>query len=235
MKGSHARLLASPIGKRLAPAAIREIYVGAGKKPWLAHVGNLLRSPIGTAVTGYQVYAAKYRMKPGQPSVFIRNPAGRYSLHYHAEQRPRAENRIRLTEAKDRFGLPQIDVDFAFDRTDAEPIVRAHDLLDRALREAGMGHIAFRDPPEARAQAIVDQSRDGLHQIGATRMAETPGAGVVDRNCQVFGLRNLFVASTAVLPTSGQANPTLVGAALALRLAEHLAGRAAAVPGRQAA
>jgi choline dehydrogenase-like flavoprotein len=32
------------------------------------------------------------------------------------------------------------------------------------------------------------------------------------------------VASTAVLPTSGQANPTFTTIALALRLAERLAG-----------
>jgi choline dehydrogenase-like flavoprotein len=56
-------------------------------------------------------------------------------------------------------------------------------------------------------------------------MAKTRGEGVVDRNLRVFDADNLFVASSAVLPTSGQANPTLTVMALAMRLAGKLAGR----------
>ena len=46
--------------------------------------------------------------------------------------------------------------------------------------------------------------------------------GVVDPDCRVHGVDNLFVASAAVMPTSSQANPTLTALALALRLADHL-------------
>ena len=53
-------------------------------------------------------------------------------------------------------------------------------------------------------------------------MAATPDAGVVDRDCRVFGVPNLFVASASVFPTGGTANPTLTIVALSIRLAEHL-------------
>ena len=53
-------------------------------------------------------------------------------------------------------------------------------------------------------------------------MAEDPKHGVVDRNCRVFGTGNLYVASSAVFPTSSYANPTLTIVALAIRLADHL-------------
>ena len=43
---------------------------------------------------------------------------------------------------------------------------------------------------------------------------------VVDGDLRAFGTANLFVASTAVLPTSGQANPTLTAVELGLRLAD---------------
>jgi len=45
---------------------------------------------------------------------------------------------------------------------------------------------------------------------------------VVDLDCRVHGIDNLFVASSATFPTSSQANPTLTIVALSLRLAEHL-------------
>jgi choline dehydrogenase-like flavoprotein len=45
---------------------------------------------------------------------------------------------------------------------------------------------------------------------------------VVDRNLKVFDLKNLYVASSSVFPTSGQANPTLTAMAFSVRLAQHL-------------
>ena len=60
------------------------------------------------------------------------------------------------------------------------------------------------------------------HHIGTTRMHADPKQGVVDDNCCVHGLSNLYVAGSSVFPTSGHANPTLTIVALALRLGDHL-------------
>jgi choline dehydrogenase-like flavoprotein len=69
--------------------------------------------------------------------------------------------------------------------------------------------------------AILGQAKHGAHQIGTIRMGTNRNDGVVDKNLRAFDSANLFVVSTAVLPTSGQANPTLTAIALAMRLAEH--------------
>jgi choline dehydrogenase-like flavoprotein len=55
-------------------------------------------------------------------------------------------------------------------------------------------------------------------------MSHTARQGVVDENCRVHGVGNLYLAGNAVLPTAGHANPTLTSVALALRLAAHLGG-----------
>jgi len=62
----------------------------------------------------------------------------------------------------------------------------------------------------------------GWHHMGSTRMSTNPREGVVDENCRVHGIPNLYVAGSAVFPTGGVANPTLTLVAMSLRLSDHL-------------
>ena len=58
--------------------------------------------------------------------------------------------------------------------------------------------------------------------MGTTRMDDDKRQGVVDRNCRIHGIANLFIAGGSVFPTAGRVNPTLTIVALAIRLADHL-------------
>ena len=58
--------------------------------------------------------------------------------------------------------------------------------------------------------------------MGTTRMHSDPRHGVVDANCRIHGLANLYIGGAAVFPTAGAVNPTLTLVALSLRLADHL-------------
>jgi choline dehydrogenase-like flavoprotein len=62
----------------------------------------------------------------------------------------------------------------------------------------------------------------GGHHMGTTRMHPEPTSGVVDAQCRVHHLSNLFISGSSVFPTTGHANPTLTIVALAIRLADHL-------------
>jgi choline dehydrogenase-like flavoprotein len=64
------------------------------------------------------------------------------------------------------------------------------------------------------------------HHLGTTRMHRDPSRGVVDENCRVHEMSNLYIAGGSVLPTGGYANPSLTIVALSLRLADHLRSRA---------
>ncbi len=59
--------------------------------------------------------------------------------------------------------------------------------------------------------------------MGTTRMGVSRQDGVVDANCRVFGVDNLYIAGSSVFPTVGHAHPTLTIVQLTLRLADHLA------------
>jgi choline dehydrogenase-like flavoprotein len=58
-------------------------------------------------------------------------------------------------------------------------------------------------------------------------MASDPTRGVVDANCRVHGMDNLYCAGSSVFSSAGDGSPTMMLLALALRLADHLEGQPA--------
>jgi choline dehydrogenase-like flavoprotein len=62
----------------------------------------------------------------------------------------------------------------------------------------------------------------GWHHMGTTRMSDDPQTGVVDAQCKVHGIDNLYVAGSSCFATAGAPNPTLTLVALSLRLADHV-------------
>ncbi len=70
--------------------------------------------------------------------------------------------------------------------------------------------------------SIREQSVDGYHQLGTLRAGKSPESGVTDGFGRLHGTNNVFVASSAVFPTSGQANPTLTLVAFAYRQSKHI-------------
>jgi len=53
-------------------------------------------------------------------------------------------------------------------------------------------------------------------------MSEDPKAGVVDADCKVHGIANLFIAGSSCFVTAAAPNPTLTLIALSIRLSDHL-------------
>jgi hypothetical protein len=90
------------------------------------------------------------------------------------------------------------------------------ELLDQALRRAGMGRL---EPDLGSAEGEWPASLSGAcHHIGTTRMHSDPRQGVTDGDGRVHGIANLYITGSSVFPTAGHANPTLTIVALALRL-----------------
>jgi glycine/D-amino acid oxidase-like deaminating enzyme len=206
------------IGACLSPEGIRRAHVG-GDASVASHLRNVARQPLRTAQELSAIIRGRFFQRPPEPSFLVRTANGNYALHYHAEHGPNEESRVSLTGDS---GAPGLKVDLRFSTTDAGSVVRAHELLDEALQTAGKGRLAYRTSAKNRPQSVLDQAADGFHQIGSTRMGIDRKTSVADANCATHDLRNLFIASTSLFPTSSQANPTLLGVMLALRLADHL-------------
>nr|WP_294547249.1 GMC family oxidoreductase [uncultured Rhodopila sp.] len=218
----YLALLIPPIGRRILSEGVRIMHIGQPPYRYVAHARNVVGSPLGTASSALQILYDRYSPALRKPGFLIRNSAGRYALHYHGEQRPNAESRVTLSNSFDALGVPRLKIDLRYSRDDVVSIIAAHSHLADALRQSGKGRLDFWDAPQDRARRVEDQASDGFHQIGTTRMSTLPEEGVTNGDCRVHGVDNLYVASSSVFPTSGQANPTFATVALALRLARHL-------------
>lgn len=143
------------------------------------------------------------------------------SIDAIAEQRPNPDSRVRLSDKTDRFGVPLARVDWRINDAERRTIVLIARLLRDAFARAGL--------PTPILESWIDEGRlaggniiDMAHSAGTTRMSLSPTAGVIDPDCQVHGVRGLFISGGSVFPTCGHANPTLMILALAIRLSDKL-------------
>lgn len=211
-----------PTGRRLLSEAIRLIHTGPRPLKVGPHIKNaILGSPRG-AMDIFRILRDRFLTKPRKPGFLVSNSTGQYALHYHAEQIPNPGSRIKIGDETDGFGLPRAHIDLRYTDQDYQSVIDSHRVLDQALRANGIGRLQYRYPPEQLLQRVNEQAADGLHQIGTTRMGNDLANSVVDSNLKVHGLENLYVASSSVFPTSGQANSTLLAVAFALRLVHYL-------------
>ncbi|MET0541498.1 MAG: GMC family oxidoreductase [Variovorax sp.] len=132
------------------------------------------------------------------------------------EQYPHRDNRVTLGESVDAFGQRRLRYEFSWREEDQARFVRSRQHFVRLAEEAGLGTYKF----DSDQRPTIPTSH---HPMGTTRMHTDPAQGVVDADCKVHGMDNLFIAGASVFPTGGYANPTLSAIALGLRLAAFLA------------
>lgn len=149
-------------------------------------------------------------------------------LRVGAEQVPNPRSRVRLATVTDRFGLRRPEVDWQPLPMDLRTIRAAAMAIAEYFARQDIGRVKLFDWVLDRERTTLPgwetvDSIAGSHHMGTTRMGASSRDGVVDRECRMFGVDNLYVAGSSVFRTSGFANPTLTIVQLALRLADHLA------------
>lgn len=152
-------------------------------------------------------WAARNRFHP--------RPDGRSRVVvYFCEQRPDRSSRVTLGSGTDPLGVPRLELHWRLDSEITRSLLALQEVLRVRLREAGIGELE----PGTEEPRYTDAS----HHMGTTRMGATQRTGVVDSDCRVHGVDNLYMAGSSVFPSAGHANPTLTIVALALRLAGRL-------------
>lgn len=198
--------------------------VAAGQVPSrpMETVGELLLSADIVAYNLYRRTIADLPIVPKPASVT------EVLFTFQAEQAPNPDSRITLSDKRNALGSRQLVLDWRLSELDKRSLYVQTKLLGIELARLGLG--LFRMEPWL-AEGGNSWSPDvviGYHHMGTTRMADDERRGVVDRQCRVHGMDNLYVTGSSVFPTGSNINPTLTIVALALRLADHLKQRAAA-------
>jgi len=141
-----------------------------------------------------------------------------FEVIYQIEQAPNPNNRVTLSSSCDALGLPKAHLSWQLYDIDICTVKRVQEILKAELANAGIGNLDIaRDGNKLKFHKLTIH-----HHMGTTRMHENPKQGVVDANCKVHGMTNLFVTGSSVFPTAGYANPTLTIVALAIRLADQV-------------
>ncbi len=205
------------LGKKLAPPAIAHSITNGEVKNIRKHLWNIIKTFPGSILKPAGIFYKRYCLKRKLPGVFLFSPKNDYALHFHAEQIPCAENRMELGPDKE-----SLIIHYELTDTDVNSVIKLHDTLDKWLRECNSGKLHYWFEKDDLSDAIRRISKDGIHQSGTTRIADSPKDGVVDRDLRLWGTKNVFVCSSSVFPTSGQANPTFFLGAFAVRLANYL-------------
>jgi choline dehydrogenase-like flavoprotein len=149
-----------------------------------------------------------------------------YELFIRIEQAPNPDSRITLDTEKDALGMPKAILHWELTPLEKRSIRKIHELLGQQIGKAAMGRVKMMDYlKDEKDLSWPDFTGGGWHHMGTTRMSDDPKQGVVNSDCQVHGINNLFIAGASCYATAAAPNPTLTLVALTLRLSDYLKER----------
>lgn len=200
------------------------IHNSAARKDTIKQIRNVIA---GLDYILPATYGALTKQEPFIPSLAwggwsrLRDIAGRFTefeVLHQTEQVPSPDNRLTLISDRDRLGRQKVKLHWQWQDIDIDTIKRSQDILKAEFARAGIGELQVERDGE-----LPKMIHPGAHHhMGTTRMHDDPHQGVVDSNCKLHEVSNLFIAGSSVFPTGGFANPTLTIVALAIRLADHV-------------
>jgi choline dehydrogenase-like flavoprotein len=149
-----------------------------------------------------------------------------FQLFTRIEQAPNPNSRITLTDEKDELGVPRSHLHWELTPLEKKSIRKIYELIGKEAGKADIARVHMMDYlHDEHDDSWPEFTGGGWHHMGTTRMSEDPKHGVVDANCKVHGIENLYVAGSSCYVTAAAPNPTLTLVALSLRLADHVKAR----------
>jgi choline dehydrogenase-like flavoprotein len=218
--GAFAHLQFEP-GERSAFTAMRSVLRRLQQREWfLPNVREA--ADIATDMPYFCQLAASFAFGGRVPAP----PRADCFIQVDVEQAPNPDSRVVLSDQVDSLGMPRLRIDWRITDRERRTAELFMGRLADECRRLDVGEIDWRFAEVETLERWQRCVHDTFHQAGTTRMSDSPARGVVDRNLQVHGVPNVYIAGCSVFPTGGGANPTFTMMALTLRLADRLASEA---------
>lgn len=142
-----------------------------------------------------------------------------YLLDHRIEQSPNPDSRVVLSDELDALGSRRADLNWQLSDVDIKTFQAGQDAVVARMSALNIGRFEVQELD----RSFLEENVGGhYHHIGTTRMAEDSSTGVVDRDCKVFGVDNLYVVGSSVFCRSMFSGPTMAMLGFAYRLADHL-------------
>jgi choline dehydrogenase-like flavoprotein len=144
-----------------------------------------------------------------------------YELFTRIEQAPNPQSRVTLDTEKDELGMRRAMLNWELSAIDKRSIRGIYQLIGREVGRSAVARVQMMEYLHDENDLTWPSfTGGGWHHMGTTRMHEDPKQGVVDRDCKVHGISNLFMAGSSCYTTGGAVNPTLTLIALSLRVSD---------------
>jgi choline dehydrogenase-like flavoprotein len=158
------------------------------------------------------------RSMPGMGASLKKSVKDRYPAFVvfspYGEMIPNKDSFIDLDPSqKDQFGLPTARRHLVWSENDMKIFHDMNHWSSEVLKASGAEILSVAETPAPN------------HEIGGARMGSDPKTSVVNANCQVHEIPNLYVVDASVFPSASEKNPTLTIMALAARTADNIANR----------
>ena len=134
--------------------------------------------------------------------------------HMMGETIPKESNQVTLdTEKKDKWGIPQLNIDVDYDDNDERMIQDFFEQFSEMYTKAGFKNIRIND----------NKRRPGndIHEMGGVRMGNDPQTSLLNKWNQLHECKNVFVTDGACMTSTSTQNPSLTFMAISARAANY--------------
>jgi len=167
--------------------------------------GGFVKSDPSEPIPDLQLQFAAVRMQPHGHGLFTPSKSG-FVLHV-CHMRPKSRGRITLKSA-DPFDPPKINANYFNDETELDALVKgvkiARDILSQPAMEAFHGGEEVPGPSvttDAGVRRFIREKMETVyHTAGSCKMGNDSQA-VVDVELKVYGVENLRVIDSSIMPT----------------------------------
>jgi choline dehydrogenase-like flavoprotein len=140
-----------------------------------------------------------------------------FAIEAQGECLPRVDNYVALDPSKkDAWGIPALHIHASYGDNEKKMALAMTSHISAILDEMKLADVTSPKPE-------ISIFGKNIHECGTARMGDNPNNSVVDRNCKVHDVHNVFVTDGAAFTTQGCYEPTLTIMAISARAGEHIA------------